>query len=80
MSFSRRVRGQVFKEERNDDYGVYTENNVAVAEVVDQNTNYEQSESQAPGPVHDNEDWEDDYDEMYKMDWSLSIRNICTIK
>ena len=69
MSFSRRVRGQVFKEERNDDYGVYSENNVAVAEVVDQNTNYEQSESQTPVPVHDNENWEDDYDKMYdKMD------------
>ena len=63
MSFSRRVRGQVFKEERNDDYGVYSENNVAVAEVVDHNTNYDHS-----GPVHDNENWEDDYDEMYKMD------------
>ena len=69
ISFSRRVQGQVFKEERNNDYGIYTENNVAVAEVVDQNTNYEQSESQAPGPVYDYENWEDDYDKMYdKMD------------
>ena len=68
MTYSRQVQGQVSKEERNNDYGVYTENNVAVAEVVDQNTNYEQSESQTPGPVHDNENWEDDYDEMYKMD------------
>ena len=42
---------------------------MALAEVVDQNTNYEHSESQAPGPVHDNENWEDDYDKMYdKMD------------
>ena len=67
--FFRRVQGQIFKEERNNDYGVYSENNVAVAEVVDQNTNYEQSESQAPGPVYDYENWEDDYDKMYdKMD------------
>ena len=69
MTYSRQVQGQVFKEERNNDYGVYTENNVGVAEVVDQNTNYEQSESQAPGPVYDYENWEDDYDKMYdKMD------------
>ena len=44
---------------------------MALAEVVDQNTNYEHSESQAPGPVHDNENWEDDYDEMYKMDFLM---------
>ena len=45
MSFFRRVQGQIFKEERNNDYGVYTENNVAGVEVVDHNTNHEDSES-----------------------------------
>ena len=45
MSFFRRVQGQILKEERNNDYGVYTENNVAGVEVVDHNTNHEDSES-----------------------------------
>ena len=45
MTYSRQVQGQVFKEERNNDYGVYTENNVAGVEVVDHNTNHEDSES-----------------------------------
>ena len=69
---SRWILSHSFKRDINTDYGIYPENgNDIVMEAVDQNFEYEQQaaggEDQAVGrQVSDYENWEDEYDKMYK--------------
>ena len=69
MSFcnpvSRWSRSRTFKDDINNDYGIYSENgDDFVMEAVDRNTEYEQ-QAAATEERQDYENWEDEYDKMY---------------
>ena len=75
LSIKRWILSHTFKDDINNDYGIYPENEEEdiVMEVVDHNTNYEQAavggtsgEEETNGrQVSDYENWEDEYDKMY---------------
>ena len=65
------IRSRTFKDDINNDYGIYPDSGEVVMEVIDRNAEYEHAtvggqDANKQQVFYDYENWEDEYDKMYE--------------